>query len=911
MMIRSTPLECPDRAGRRRCARIAVLALAFAGLSGVCVRGEGRPAATRPADAYDRARVGPLEDGRIIVPTNQVLSPIGRQVDFAGRPVDVALSPDNRWLAVLNRSEVLLVDVEAAAITGRQEFPGGGGGSYTGILFSPDGRRVYASNIRGTIGVFDVNADGELKPAAPIRPNLSDWPALEKLHDRSGANSALPAGLAISGDGKTIWAALNLGNALGEIDVASARLRRVFPVGNAPYDVVVVAEKEKAYVSNWAGRRPSGDGPTGPSGVAAPVRVDPRRNIAGEGSVSVVDLAAGRVVKEIMVGLHASGLAATADGRYVAVANANSDTVSVIDTRSDAVVETIGVRPAAELLFGSAPNALAFTPDGRRLYASNGTNNAVAVIEFRPPHSRVLGCFPTGWYPAGLALDARRNRIYVANIKGIGSRDAGWKGSRTLLGKKVYGYNSHDYRGTVSLIPIPSDDELREDTRIVLANNRLTEAISSLSPPRADAKPRPVPQRHGEPSVFKHAIYIIKENRTYDQVFGDMEQGEGDESLCIFGREVTPNQHKLAEEFVLLDNFYCSGTLSADGHQWTDEAYVTDYLEKAFSGFPRSYPYEGSDAMAYASSGFLWDNVLAAGKTLRVYGEFVRATIRWKDPGKKGHPGFLDCYRDFVSGAGAVEIRAEANLKTLALYLCETYTGFPNIVSDVYRAAEFIKELKAFERRGTFPNFCIMLLPNNHTSGTRPGMPTPQSSVADNDVALGQIVEAVSHSRFWPETCIFVVEDDPQNGYDHVDGHRTVAQVISPYTKRRSVDSTNYNQTSMVRTIELLLGLPPMNQFDASATPMTTCFTDKPDLTPYTAVKSNIPLDQMNPSLGEIKDPRQLHWAKVSQELPFDDVDQADEDTLNRILWFAARGRDDTYPAWAVLPKPDDDDDDD
>jgi len=442
----------------------------------------------------------------------------------------------------------------------------------------------------------------------------------------------------------------------------------------------------------------------------------------------------------------------------------------------------------------------------------------------------------------------------------------------------------------------------------VLTNNRLTEAVSSLSPPRAGVAPRPVPQRHGEPSVFRHVIYIIKENRTYDQVFGDMKQGEGDESLCIFGREVTPNQHKLAEEFVLLDNFYCSGTLSADGHQWTDEAYVTDYLEKSFGGFPRSYPYEGSDAMAYASSGFIWDNVLAAGKTLRVYGEFVRATIRWKDGLRKERPGFLDCYRDFIEQAGRIEIRAEANHKTLAPYLCETYPGFPNIVPDVYRAAEFIKELRAFEQRGTFPHFCIMLLPNNHTSGTKPGMPTPQASVADNDVALGRIVEAVSRSRFWPQTCIFVVEDDPQNGYDHIDGHRTVAQVISPYTKRGFVDSTNYNQTSMVRTIELILGLPPMNQFDASATPMTTCFADKPDLTPYTAVPNNIPLDQVNPSLSEIRDPRQLHWASISQELPLDDVDQADEDTLNRILWFAARGRDDTYPSWAVLPAPDEDD---
>ncbi len=885
------------------CARVTLmLAAALPARAGAA----GQVVTSRPTDDYDRMRIGPLENGRIVVPTNQVLSPMGRQVDFAGRPVDVALSPDGRRLAVLNRSNVLLIDVETGEVTDTRELPEKGGGSFKGILFAPGGGRVYASSLRGTIGVFGVQPDGKLQPAAPIRLQRPDRKEGDAARDRSGAGNALPAGLALSADGTTLWAALNLRNALGQIELASGRLVREIPVGNAPYDVVLVGRK--AYVSNWAGRRPADGVPTGPSGAATPVRVDPKRNIACEGSVSVVDAGEGKTVREVLVGMHASGLAASPDGRYVAVANANSDTVSVLDTQTDEVVETIGTRPAKELLFGSAPNALAFAPDGRRLYVSNGTNNAIAVIDFAPPQSRMLGCFPTGWYPAGLAIDGRGNRVCVANIKGIGSRDAGWKGSRTLLGKKVYGYNSHDYRGTVSLIPIPADDELPRCTQTVLTNNRLTEAVSSLSPPRAGVAPRPVPQRHGEPSVFRHVIYIIKENRTYDQVFGDMKQGEGDESLCIFGREVTPNQHKLAEEFVLLDNFYCSGTLSADGHQWTDEAYVTDYLEKSFGGFPRSYPYEGSDAMAYASSGFIWDNVLAAGKTLRVYGEFVRATIRWKDGLRKERPGFLDCYRDFIEQAGRIEIRAEANHKTLAPYLCETYPGFPNIVPDVYRAAEFIKELRAFEQRGTFPHFCIMLLPNNHTSGTKPGMPTPQASVADNDVALGRIVEAVSRSRFWPQTCIFVVEDDPQNGYDHIDGHRTVAQVISPYTKRGFVDSTNYNQTSMVRTIELILGLPPMNQFDASATPMTTCFADKPDLTPYTAVPNNIPLDQVNPSLSEIRDPRQLHWASISQELPLDDVDQADEDTLNRILWFAARGRDDTYPSWAVLPAPDEDD---
>jgi hypothetical protein len=413
----------------------------------------------------------------------------------------------------------------------------------------------------------------------------------------------------------------------------------------------------------------------------------------------------------------------------------------------------------------------------------------------------------------------------------------------------------------------------------------------------------------GTPSTFHYQnpsenlrkfSYVIKENRTYDQVLGDVARGEGDPRLCIYGRDVTPNHHKLAEEFVLLDNFYCSGALSADGHQWTDEAYVTDYLEKAFGGWPRSYPHDGNDALAYAGSGFLWDNALARGRTLRVYGEFVSGRVRWKDSAHRPPPTFSDVYRDFLAKSGQIEIRGTATIKTLEPYVCPRSIGFPLTVPDLYRAEQFVRELRKFEREGELPNLMFLTLPQDHTSGTRPGYPTPAASVADNDLALGRVVEAVSHSRFWPQTCIFVVEDDPQDGFDHVDGHRTVALVISPYTRRHVRDSSNYNQTSMVRTIELILGLPPMNQFDASATAMAGCFTDQPDRTAYEAVQNVVALGQVNPEVAAIRNPRQRHWAEVSLRLPLDEADEADEDTLNRILWHAARGSDETYPAWAV-----------
>jgi hypothetical protein len=390
--------------------------------------------------------------------------------------------------------------------------------------------------------------------------------------------------------------------------------------------------------------------------------------------------------------------------------------------------------------------------------------------------------------------------------------------------------------------------------------------------------------------VFKHVLYIIKENRTYDQVFGDLPQGDGDPSLVQFGREVTPNHHALVEQFALLDNFYCSGVLSADGHQWATEAYVTDYIEKSFGGFNRSYPYDGDDPMAYAASGFIWDKVLEKKLSLRVYGEFVQPRITPKNA------TWTDVWKDYTGGTRNVSIRADTEVEPLRPYLCPTYIGFPSTVPDVYRAREFLAELEGYEKRGDLPSFMIMLLPNDHTAGTRPEFPTPRAMVADNDLALGRIVEAVSKSRFWPETVIFVTEDDPQNGLDHVDGHRTVGMVISPYTPRGAVVHSNYNQISMVRTIELILGLGHMNQLDLAAEPMADCFTDRKDTRPYTALPNNVPLDQMNPPLGALRGPAR-YWAEKSLELDLDDVDRADEDTFNRILWHAAKGYDVPYPA--------------
>jgi phospholipase C len=408
----------------------------------------------------------------------------------------------------------------------------------------------------------------------------------------------------------------------------------------------------------------------------------------------------------------------------------------------------------------------------------------------------------------------------------------------------------------------------------------------------------------GEPSVFQHVIYIIKENRTYDQVFGDITSGNGDASLCSFGEQVTPNEHQLVKQFVLLDNTYCSGILSADGHQWSDTAMATDYLEREFAGFPRSYPAGGfgdggKDVLAYSPAGFIWDNALAHGKTIRDFGEFTTTTKRWKQPSASTNLTFLDCYRDFVSGSNAIAYSCEADIETLRPFMVTNTASWDLNVPDVFRAARFIEQLKKSEESGELPNLTILWLPNDHTSGTKANSPTPRAQVADNDLALGQIVEAVSHSKFWTNTCIFAIEDDPQDGWDHVSGYRTTAYVISPFTKRGAVIGTQYNTTSLLRTMELILGLPPMNQMDATATPMFDCFTNTPDFTAFAAMTNNVPLDELNPATKKIKDAQLRRDVIASNKLPLQKPDQCDEDVLNRILWRATMGAK-PYPAWAV-----------
>jgi DNA-binding beta-propeller fold protein YncE len=881
--------------------------------------------------AQDEETVGHSSPGRTVTPVNQVLTPIGLQVDLPGmRPQAVALSPNGKFLVVSGKtSELVVVDPHSGAIrqrvalpSDRQQLPEGGAVapqilnpdtegqlSFTGLIFSPQGDRVYMSNVEGSVKVFRVADDGVVHPSHSFRLPPANAPR---------RSAEIPSGLALSADGKRLYVCGNLSNRLLELDTSSGRILRQFDVGVAPYDVVLVGQK--AYVSNWGGRRPAKGDLTGPAGRGTVVRVDPVRHIASEGSVSVVDLERGETVREILTGLHASGLAVSPEDpagvwrRYVVCANAGSDNLSVIDTQSDSVVETVWARANPSDLLGASPNALAFAASGKRLYAANGSQNAIAVFDFDPAEreSKLRGLIPVGWYPGALAMDHARSVIVAANIKGLP------KSPQKASSGAGEGFNSHQYSGSLSIVPLPSDEELPRLSDVVAANLRMPRIAEALLPPRPNQPPRPVPERIGEPSLIRHVVYIIKENRTYDQVFGDIERGNGDPTLCVFGAHVTPNHHQLAADFVLLDNTYCSGILSADGHQWSTAAFSTDYMEKSFAGFARSYPdgfgEDENDALSYSPAGFIWDKAIERNISMRNYGEFMSPAlgsrhVRWRDAARKGTPEFKDCFLAWKNKTNELEFEYYPSVEPIRPFSPAGFPGWEMMVPDQFRADFFLKELSEYEAKGEYPQLVILCLFNDHTAGASARFPTPRACVADNDVAFGRVIEGLSRSRFWKDMAVFTIEDDPQAGWDHVSGYRTIAFCASPYAKRGAVVSTQYNTTSILRTIEQILGLPPMNQFDASATPMFDCFTDVPDLTPYTALPTNVPFDEMNPDPDEISDEVLREDAIVSAKINFRELDRAPEDVLNRILWRSVRGSRVPYPEWAITAHVEDDDD--
>jgi hypothetical protein len=668
--------------------------------------------------------------------------------------------------------------------------------------------------------------------------------------------------MAITRDGKTLFVACCDRNAVAEIDLVTGKFVREYRVQQLPFDVKLSEDEETLIVSNWAGRYPDEKDQKAESADAL-IAVDPR-GAPSSGTISIVSrrTGTGAAGTAVPVGLHPTAIAVRQNLAYIACAA--SDSISVVDIPKTRVVKTIPLTFGSRLLFGSMPNALAFSPDGRTLFVCNGGDNAIAELDVAS--GRVKGYRPAGYFPTGIALSADGKRAFVVNTKGNGSV------RNTVKGEKG---NAHDFQGTVNALDLTAD--LKTATEKVATNN-------GWNRPARDLKPN-LKVYNG---AIKHVLYIIKENRTYDEIFGDLPQGNGDPKLAYLA-PVMPNHRKIAQEFTLFDNGYVSGTNSADGHAWSNQAMANDYLEHFYTGY-RTYPDDGDCAMAIAASGNLWDAAEKKGKSIRVYGEFCDDRLARFSPEPKD---WLEVWRD--RNVGRIKFQVETRVASLKKYIHPEVVYWPLLQSDQVRADLFIKEYTANSKKDTVPNLMILSLPCDHTEGRDPKYPKPQSMMADNDLALGRVVEAVSKSPQWKDTCIFVIEDDAQSGPDHVDGHRTVYMVISPYVRRKYVDSSLYTTVSMLRTIELMLGLEPMNRFDALTPPIAACFTDTPNLTPYTPTAPTVALDDMNPAVTA-QSGDELYWTKQSLALDWSGLDRPDPAILTRVIWHTIKGVDSPYP---------------
>ncbi len=833
--------------------------------------------------------------GPILMPYNRYIDPAGDVVRFGNadkecHALDCVLLPDGKTLAVEERFGLAFINIQNKELVSYLEF--GSDKNFKQMRSTYSG--IKTLRLDGVMHIYWSAADADQRRSlvldaiwdghhAKISDTISFRPFIP-------APVALPNEIVINNEGgeNFIYVVLNGNNQLVKLRLRDKQVIWTLMVGMAPYGIAISGSK--AYVTNWAGPYPSDPNKETAGIPYGKVYIDHRTGGTLPGTVSVIDIHSANILREIPVGLHPNAVIASPDGKSVYVSNGNSDEVHVIDTKTDAVRQVISLRLNDTLnpFVGDAPNALAIDPKGTTLYVSNGMDNAVAVVSLIGTPA-VKGFIPTEAYPAGLALG--NDKLYVCNLEGEGARV-----------KQKDAYNAHHDAATVSIIPLPKETELPALTkRVEEANMQFRSKLSQLLP-RPDAAPKPVPDRIGEPSLIKHMIYIIKENRTYDQVLGDMKEGDGRSSLCIFGDSVTPNEHSIARNFLLLDNYYASGKSSAEGHQWADAAMTSDYVEKSVRAWFRSYPHVQDDALVENKEGFIWNDALDHGKSVRVYGE--ACLPEWD--GKHEWRSVYDLFKNkqpFV-------FKNKTTISRVQPIMSDSYPcGDVIEIPDQLRADAFIRELKECESKpgDSWPQLMIVALPDDHTAGTNPNFPTPKAMVADNDLALGRIVDAVSRSRFWDSTAIFVTEDDSQDGWDHVSAYRTTGFVLSPYSRLQKTIRTNYNQTCMLRTIEQILGIPPMNTIDATALPMFDCFAGTFDRAPYSFVQNLIPLDQMNKPESKLHG-QELNYERLSSTPQFAHVDAGDDDLMNRILWFYAMGKK-PYPHRLTLSKKDKDDD--
>jgi YVTN family beta-propeller protein len=767
-----------------------------------------------------------------VLPNGWKVTPAGRIVALAGdMPLRVLPLPDGRRALVLTGGyhdhSLSIVDIASGKILHNLEL----GKVWAGLAFDSAGSTVYVSGGGRVPSGFERNlvrtpVDAVVRGSLtnPIlrvsmqRDQLTPLPGLSipglKEEDR------FIAGVAVARDG-ALFVVNTEADTIYKLHAEDGSVQASVKVGYRPFGITISPDFQAVAVSNW-----------------------------GDKSVSLLEPASLKEISRVPVESHPCDLAYSPDGRLF-VANAGSNSVSVI--ANGQVIETIKTSLDPQDPVGSTPNALAVSPNGKFLFVANADNNDVAMINITEKgNSEVLGFIPTGWYPSALGITPDGKKLLVATAKGIGSRP-----TVPVLGKHPnmapdpstpFDYVGDILAGHLEIIAVPRPRELKAYTQQVLAN---------VPKPEQATTPEEVAQAREAFSHIKHVLYIIRENRTYDQVFGDLSRGNGDLKLVLFGKDVTPNAHDLASQTVILDNLYVNGEVSQDGHQWSNAAYATDFTEKAWPlSYSRRGQPEADERLTASPAGYLWDNCRKHGISYISYGEFTHFT---SDPGHEPQYSSVSGLQGHFSKEWLTAMKGR----------------------DTDRVKFFIDDLRRADQTGDWWQFMVMSLPEDHTHGLGAGAFTPKATVGSNDLALGRLVEAISHSRFWPETAIFVIEDDAQNGPDHVDVHRTVGLVISPYTKQGFVDSSHYTTASMVGTMELILGLPTMTQYDRAATPMYRSFQSHANLWAFQTRTPQTDLQAKNPETGP--------GAAASAKLDFSDVDRADPDALNKILWEALR----------------------
>lgn len=769
-----------------------------------------------------------IESKRVKLSNGWSLTPVGKQIPLGDLPLNIAVSPSKKLLAVTNNGQsdqsVQLID----AVNHRVLDSVSMGKSWLGLAFSSDEKSLYASGGNDNFIVRFSIKKNRLIPSDTIR-----------LGKVMPVNISV-AGIAVDDRHQLLYAVTKMDNSLYIADTQTKKVIGKYPLEDAAYTCILSPDLKTLYVSCW-----------------------------GCDKVKIFDTQKRQFTGSIAVGDNPNDLCITRNGSFLFVANSNDNSVSVIDVKKGSVIETLNAALFPNAPSGSTTNGVALSEDNKTLYIANADNNCLAVFNVEKPGNSVSkGFIPVGWYPT--CVRVVDNTLFVTNGKGLSSMANPHGPNPVRKGEIVENekainekkskvqHISSMLRGVMSIILIPTDEQLSIYAQAVYHNTPYSKEKESFTEGKAG---NPIPFKVGDASPIKYVFYMIKENRTYDQVLGDIPEGNGDKKLVLFGDKITPNQHALAREFVLLDNFYSDGEVSADGHFWCTGAYATDFLEKtwptSYGNRGSAYTNEKSHEITNNKNGFIWDDCKRNGITYRTYGEFVAGT--------------------------------KPNIPVLKNHLCAKFSSWNQTIMDTTRFYQWKRDFDSLIAVHQLPQLSTIRFINDHTEGLRKGRPTPFAAVADNDLAVGLFIEYLSKSSIWNECAVFIVEDDAQNGPDHVDAHRTTAYVASGFAKQGYVDHTPYSTSSMVRTIELILGLPPMSQYDAAATPMWRCFSETAHHPSFKSRPANVDLMATNKQMNK--------WQRSSEKMDFSGEDKAPEAELNKVIWFAVNGENSQCPS--------------